>query len=89
LGVTGAAVAVLGFLLSRDFTAAFIRFHEIFFTNDLWLFDPAEDYMIRMLPEGLFSDFAVRIGIILSAGLVILLICSIIWKRKTRIRRTN
>lgn len=89
LGVTGVAVAVLGFLLSRDFTAAFIRFHEIFFTNDLWLFDPAEDYMIRMLPEGLFSDFAVRIGIILSAGLVILLICSIIWKRKTRIRRTN
>ncbi|CUX48390.1 TIGR01906 family membrane protein [Clostridium sp. C105KSO13] len=89
LGVTGAISAVLGYVLSRDFTSAFIRFHEVFFTNDLWVFDPAEDFMIRMLPEGLFSDFVVRIGSIFTAGLVILLICSVIWRRKTKIRETN
>lgn len=89
LGLTGVIVAISAFLFSRDFTAAFIRFHEIFFTNDLWVFDPAEDYMIRMLPEGLFSDFVVRIGGIFVTGLLILLICSIIWKKRTNIIKTN
>lgn len=80
---------LLTYLFLRDFTAAFTKFHEIFFTNDLWLFDPAEDYMIRMLPEGLFSDMVIRIGVIFSVGLVVLLMASIIWKKKTDINRAN
>ncbi|MGC4017942.1 MAG: TIGR01906 family membrane protein [Muricomes sp.] len=84
LVITGAGAGILAYFFSRDFTAAFTRFHEIFFTNDLWMFDPSEDYMIRMLPEGLFSDFVVRIGGIFIAGLMVLLICSIILRLKTR-----
>ena len=61
-----------------DFNAVFVQFHHIFFDNDLWLFDPAEDYMIRMLPEGLFADMVLRIGILFVAGLVVLLIASIV-----------
>ena len=52
-----------------DFNAVFVMFHHLFFDNDLWIFDPAEDYMIRMLPEGLFADMAARIGVIFAAGL--------------------
>ena len=59
----GAASAVLFFAISRDFTAAFTRFHHIFFDNDLWLLDPETDNMINMLPEGFFSDTALRIAI--------------------------
>ena len=47
-------------------------FHEIFFDNDLWIFDPAEDYMIRMLPEGFFFDFVIRIGGFFLGGLILL-----------------
>ena len=54
LAVVGAAVLLLGIAVAIDFNAVFVEFHHIFFDNDLWLFDPAEDYMIRMLPEGLF-----------------------------------
>lgn len=89
LGISGAAAAILAFLFSRDFTAAFTKFHEIFFTNDLWIFDPATDYMIRMLPEGLFFDFVIRIGGIFAAGLILLLICSGIWRKNTKINSAN
>ncbi|PWJ50879.1 TIGR01906 family membrane protein [Faecalicatena contorta] len=89
LGISGAAAAILAFLFSRDFTAAFTKFHEIFFTNDLWIFDPATDYMIRMLPEGLFFDFVIRIGGIFAAGLILLLICSVIWRKNTKINNAN
>ena len=78
LGVTGAAVLLIGIAAVVDFNAVFVQFHHIFFDNDLWLFDPAEDYMIRMLPEGLFADMVLRIGILFVAGLVVLLIASIV-----------
>lgn len=89
VGVSGAATAVLAFLFSRDFDAAFTKFHEIFFSNDLWMFDPAEDYMIRMLPEGLFSDMVIRIGVLFITSLLILLAVSAVWRRKTKIRNAN
>ena len=89
VGASGVICAVLAFLVSRDFDAVFTKFHEIFFSNDLWLFDPAEDYMIRMLPEGLFFDMVIRIGILFIGGLVILLIGSAVWRRKTRTSKRN
>ena len=76
--VVGAAVAALGIAVAIDFNAVFVEFHHIFFDNDLWLFDPAQHYMIRMLPEGLFADMVIRIGTIFVGSLVILLILSII-----------
>ena len=78
LGITGAAVLFIGIAAVVDFNAVFVQFHHIFFDNDLWLLDPAEDYMIRMLPEGLFADMVLRIGILFVAGLVVLLIASIV-----------
>ena len=54
----------------------FTIFHEMFFTNDLWMFDESTDYMIRMLPEGFFSDMVIRIvkvfvGSLAALGVVI------------------
>lgn len=80
LGVTGAAVLMIGIAAVVDFNAVFVQFHHIFFDNDLWIFDPAEDYMIRMLPEGLFYDMVMRIGAIFVAGLAVLLVLSFIPK---------
>lgn len=81
LAVVGLSLAVAGVMALVDFNAVFVMFHHLFFDNDLWIFDPAEDYMIRMLPEGLFADMAARIGVIFAAGLVILLILSIAARR--------
>lgn len=65
-------LAFLGVAFFIDFTKCFTIFHEIFFTNDLWIFDPETDYMIRMLPEGFFSDMVLRIGAVFISFLVVL-----------------
>ena len=82
LGILAIMLGILGIAVARDFNAVFTLFHEIFFDNDLWLFDPATDYMIRMLPEGLFFDFVIRIGAMFVGGLMILLLLSIICTKK-------
>ncbi len=79
MGVLTAMILILGSAMATNFNAVFTKFHEIFFDNDLWIFDPAEDYMIRMLPEGLFFDMVIRIGGFFLAGLGILLILSIVY----------
>lgn len=72
MAVFAAALVFLGTAFTIDFTKCFTIFHELFFTNDLWLFDPDTDYMIRMLPEGFFSDMVIRIAVVFLCGLVIL-----------------
>lgn len=60
----GLSLAMMGglfVLMLTDFTAAFIRFHELFFSNDLWLLDPRTDRLIQMLPEGFFVDMGTMI----------------------------
>lgn len=88
LGITGVITVVLGGLFASDFDKYFRIFHEIFFDNDQWMFDPATDYMIRMLPEGFFYDFVFRIGSFFVGSLVVLgivsAICIFMEKRKKK-----
>lgn len=72
LGITGVITVVLGGLFASDFDKYFRIFHEIFFDNDQWMFDPVTDYMIRMLPEGFFYDFVFRIGGFFVGSLAVL-----------------
>lgn len=51
-------------LISLDFNVAFTLFHQIFFTNDLWLFDPRTDVLIQMVPLSFFITTASLIFII-------------------------
>ena len=81
LGVFLLAITLLAVAVSVDFTACFTLFHELFFSNDLWLFDPASDYMIRMLPEGFFADMVFRIGGIFLGILLGVWVLFYLWKR--------
>ena len=49
--------ALVGIYALIDFNHAFTVFHEIFFTNDLWLLN-YDDLLILMLPESLFATIA-------------------------------
>ena len=76
MAVFAAVLVFLGIAFTVDFTRCFTIFHEMFFTNDLWMFDESTDYMIRMLPEGFFSDMVIRIvkvfvGSLAALGVVI------------------
>lgn len=71
----------LGIAFTVDFTRCFTIFHEFFFDNDLWMFNPSEDYMIRMLPEGFFSDMVIRIGVMFIGMLTALGVIFIVWRK--------
>jgi integral membrane protein (TIGR01906 family) len=60
-GLFFALIAVLGAIISTDFTKYFIMFHHMFFTNDLWMLDPNTDMLINIVPEGFFMDTVFRI----------------------------
>lgn len=51
-----------------DFNKYFIKFHELLFTNDLWLLNPLTDRMIMLLPEVFFKDIVLLI--VVSYGFV-------------------
>ena len=64
----GAAFLVIGGLAALNFDRAFTVFHALFFPGkDNWLFDPAVDQIILILPEVFFRNCALLIG-----GLILL-----------------
>lgn len=69
-------VIVVVFIMSFDFNRAFIKFHQLFFTNDLWILDPTTDLMIRMLPQDYFMSLAIRIffNFVLNLGLILIIL---------------
>jgi integral membrane protein (TIGR01906 family) len=56
----GILLVGIGLFAAIDFNAFWTAFHYLFFTNDLWLLDPATDRMILICPERLFSDIVLR-----------------------------
>jgi integral membrane protein (TIGR01906 family) len=62
VGLGFAVVAVIGGFALTGFDAAWTRFHEIVFNNDLWLLNPATDHLIQMFPEGFWQESTVIVG---------------------------
>lgn len=52
---------ILIILINIDFNRYFTIFHEIFFSNDLWLLDPGTDRLVNIFPEEFFAYTAMRI----------------------------
>lgn len=67
--LTVAVPAVLGIFIAANWDKAFVTFHHIFFNNDYWIFDPAKDPVITILPDTFFLHCAVMIlgGVVLGA----------------------
>ena len=65
-GVLGGLSLIVGALAATDFDRAFTVFHRIFFPGkENWLFDPATDPVIVLLPEAFFRNCAIAIGVTL------------------------
>ena len=72
-----AVCAAVGIFAATRFRSMFEAFHRLFFGNDLWLLNPAEDALIRVMPEKFFMNMALGVGI--SAALRCLLACTILY----------
>lgn len=77
-------VLLLVVLMNIDFYKYFTIFHEIFFTNDLWLLDPAQDRLINMFPQDFFTDMAFSISYLYIAEMALILIGSLLVLRFVR-----
>jgi integral membrane protein (TIGR01906 family) len=70
---------ILGIAMLIDFTGLFIKFHHMFFSNDLWLLDIDNDVLIQMLPEQFFNDMAMAIVYYMGAFILIPAVLSIVY----------
>ncbi len=68
-----AGIGYLWYRADSNFQDLFEKFHLLFFDNDLYILDPAEDNLINLLPQGFFSDTAMAIALLYIAASVILL----------------
>lgn len=70
-------VIILVILMNIDFYKYFTVFHKIFFSNDLWLLDPAADRLINIFPQDFFTDMAFSISYMYIAEMAAILIGSL------------
>lgn len=85
LGVVGA----VGVLALSGFDAAWTRFHEIAFRNDLWRLDPASDRLIQMFPEPFWEEATMIVAAVSAgaSGLVVVLAGGfLVWSTRARRR---
>ena len=81
-GVIVAGLCALVIWLSTDFNAAFVRLHEMTFTNDLWLLDPDVHVLINLVPEQFFSGIARDIALVFAGSIVLVAaVCVVILLR--------
>ena len=61
--------AVIGLFVAVNWDWAFVTFHHIAFDNDYWIFDPATDPVINILPDTFFLHCALLIlgGVVLGS----------------------
>lgn len=72
LGLGGIVALGIGALALTGFDAAWTRFHEIAFSNDLWRLDPSRDRLIQMFPEEFWQEAVLIItGMVVAEALVI------------------
>ena len=72
--------ALLGLLISSNFSYSFESFHKIFFQPGTYAFDPEYEIIVNLYPEGLFMDLGLRVAkfatitsfIFIAAGTVLL-----------------
>lgn len=71
LGI-GLLIPILcGVLAVVDFNWFWTQFHHVFFTNDLWLLNPAISVLIQMVPEAFFSAIVTKILIWFAVVMII------------------
>lgn len=68
-----ALLALVAVAAVKAFDSLFILFHEIAFTNDLWLLNPSTDMLIRLMPLEFFIAYAAIIGVCWLIGLLLVI----------------
>lgn len=71
LGILSGFIGGLTVFALIDFRSFWIVFHQVLFSNDLWLLDPRTDRLVNMVPLNFFMTLVFSIltlGIVLNLG---------------------
>lgn len=79
--LTIAIPTFIGIFVAVCWDQVFVWFHELVFRNDYWLFDPATDPVITILPDAFFMHCAMLILAIVLVGAVV---CLFLWHHLTK-----
>lgn len=69
-----------------DFRSVFWAFHQVAFTNDLWLLDPS-DRLIQMMPQSFFESTVTWIGLCWALCVAVWLTCWRVARKKAEVKR--
>lgn len=81
IGAMTAALAA-GCAFALDWERAFTLFHEMLFANDYWIFDPARDPVIDILPDAFFFHCALLILLLITLFSAVSVILWILLRRR-------
>ena len=77
-------IIVLAGIISYNFNSFWIKFHQLLFSNDLWLLSPDESNLIKMVPEEFFISLITTIILHILLLFVALLVLNNILKKRFR-----
>ncbi len=69
--LTGLVALIL--FMSVAFDTFFVKFHEVFFNNDAWVFDPTTDPIIMALPQEYFMHCFILFFVLFTGLLVVVI----------------
>ena len=75
-------IIIAVFISFIGFEKAFLIFHEISFTNDLWKLDPRKDYLVAIFPQGFFYETTILIGFLTLIEAIFILALTRLLKEK-------
>lgn len=80
--VLAGVVAAAGVFFAVAFDAAFTLFHEIFFPQGDWSFNPLSERMVQLYPTRFWELLS------MTLALVVLVLCAVVWGAATSRART-
>ena len=83
----GIAVAAVGIVAAFAFEQAFLLFHQVFFPQGNFLFDPATSNLLRLYPDWYWQGITFRIGLSFIAVAAAVTVAASIGLRRARSTR--
>ena len=70
-GLTVAIIVAVGLFALVGFDTLFLKFHQLFFTNDFWQLDIRTDYLVMLFPQDFWFDATMWVATRAGVGAVI------------------
>jgi integral membrane protein (TIGR01906 family) len=85
--VAGVATVAAGIVAALAFEQAFLLFHEVFFPQGNFLFDPATSNLVRLYPDWYWQGITLRIGLSFIALAAAVAVAASVGLRRARSTR--